>query len=96
VVTKISETHAPDADYEAARQQFSKEEFADLTLAIGLTDVYNRTTISFRKTPQPLLAKGGRIAGPYRLKDFLSRGALVANLAPLAGRGRMASKMTSG
>jgi AhpD family alkylhydroperoxidase len=58
VVTDIAATHAPDADYDAARKQFSEKEIADLTLAIGLINVYNRIAISFRKTPQSLLAKG--------------------------------------
>jgi AhpD family alkylhydroperoxidase len=57
VVTDIADTHAADADYQAARQVFSEKELADLTLAIGLINVYNRIAISFRKTPQSLLGK---------------------------------------
>jgi AhpD family alkylhydroperoxidase len=57
VVTDIAETHAPEADYDAAREQFGEKEIADLTLAIGLINVYNRLAISFRKTPLSLLAK---------------------------------------
>jgi AhpD family alkylhydroperoxidase len=56
VVTRIADTHVPDADYQAARGVFSEKELADLTLAIGLINVYNRLAISFRKTPQSLLA----------------------------------------
>jgi AhpD family alkylhydroperoxidase len=56
VVTRIADTHAPEADYQAAREVFSEKELADLTLAIGLINVYNRLAISFRKTPQSLLA----------------------------------------
>ncbi len=55
-VTRVAETSVPDADYEAAAAQFSHKELADLTIAIGLMNGYNRLAISFRSTPQA--AKG--------------------------------------
>jgi AhpD family alkylhydroperoxidase len=51
-VTKIAETHAPEADYKAAAAVFGEKELTDLTIAIGLMNLYNRLAISFRTTPQ--------------------------------------------
>lgn len=50
-VTEIADTRAPDADYAAARAAFDDKELADLTIAIGLINTYNRLAISFRATP---------------------------------------------
>ncbi|MDH6196043.1 AhpD family alkylhydroperoxidase [Mycobacterium frederiksbergense] len=50
-VTRISETGAPDSDYEAASAHFDAKELVDLTIAIGLMNAYNRMAISFRATP---------------------------------------------
>jgi AhpD family alkylhydroperoxidase len=53
-LTLISETHAPDAAYEAARAAFSDKELADLTLLIGTINVWNRIAIGFR-APLPVV-----------------------------------------
>jgi AhpD family alkylhydroperoxidase len=53
-LTQVSQTHAPDADYEALCEQFSERERVDLTLAIGLINTFNRLAIGFRKTPEPV------------------------------------------
>lgn len=50
-VTRVSETHVPDADYAAAAAEFSDKELADLTYAIGLMNVFNRLGIAFRVPP---------------------------------------------
>jgi alkylhydroperoxidase family enzyme len=42
----------PDDAYQAAAAVFGDKELADLTIAIGLMNVYNRLAISFRRTPQ--------------------------------------------
>lgn len=55
-VTRVSETGVPDAAYEAARAVFEERELVDLTIAIGLMNAYNRMAISFRNTPQAVLA----------------------------------------
>jgi AhpD family alkylhydroperoxidase len=47
-LTLISQTHAPDADYEAARAVFSDEELIHLTLAISNINAWNRIAIGFR------------------------------------------------
>jgi AhpD family alkylhydroperoxidase len=51
VVTRVAETHIPDADYEAARDEFSDKELADLTYAIGLMGALNRLGVGFRVPP---------------------------------------------
>jgi AhpD family alkylhydroperoxidase len=56
-VTRVAETAVPDAAYEAARAVFSEKELVDLTIAIGLMNTYNRMAISFRNTPQAVLAQ---------------------------------------
>lgn len=54
-VTRVAETGVPELDFQAARAVFSEKELADLTIAIGLMNTYNRLAISFRKTPQAVL-----------------------------------------
>lgn len=50
-VTRVAETNIPDEDYKAAATVFNEKELADLTIAIGLMNAYNRLAISFRATP---------------------------------------------
>ena len=50
-VTAVAQTGVPDAAFQAARTVFSEKELADLTIAIGLMNAYNRLAISFRTTP---------------------------------------------
>lgn len=50
-VTRVAETNVPDADYEAAAAVFEPKQLADLTIAIGLMNTYNRLAISFRVPP---------------------------------------------
>jgi len=50
-VTLVAETHVPDDVYEQAREQFSEEELANLTLAIVAINGWNRLAISFRTVP---------------------------------------------
>lgn len=52
-VTRVSETGVPDADYQDALTQFDETELANLTLAIGLINAYNRMAVSFRRGPEP-------------------------------------------
>jgi AhpD family alkylhydroperoxidase len=56
-VTRVSETGVPDEAYQAARVVFEERELVDLTIAIGLMNVYNRMAISFRNTPQAVAEK---------------------------------------
>ncbi|HQU93020.1 MAG TPA: carboxymuconolactone decarboxylase family protein [Pyrinomonadaceae bacterium] len=50
-VTLISESHASDEDYAAARAEFSEQELVDLTMAIVAINGWNRIGISFRAQP---------------------------------------------
>lgn len=50
-VTHLSDGHAPDGVYEAARQQFSEKELVDLTLAIVAINGWNRLAVAFRTVP---------------------------------------------
>ena len=54
-VTRVAQTGVPDAEFAAARQIFDEKELADLTVAIGLMNAYNRLAISFRRVPQAVL-----------------------------------------
>jgi AhpD family alkylhydroperoxidase len=51
-VTRVSETAVPDAEYQAAAAVFEPKQLADLTIAIGLINAYNRMAISFRTPPK--------------------------------------------
>ncbi|ROL79131.1 alkylhydroperoxidase [Pseudomonas protegens] len=51
-LTRLSETHAPDADYELLTSQFSPSECVDLSLAISTINSWNRLAVGFRKLPQ--------------------------------------------
>ena len=47
-LTLVAETHAPDADYEEAHRYFEGKELADLTVLIGMINLWNRLAIGFR------------------------------------------------
>ncbi len=51
-LTLLTETGAPDADYALVQAQFTPTEQADLTLAIGAINVWNRLKVGFR-SPHP-------------------------------------------
>ena len=48
VITNVSQTHAPDEEYEAARAQFGEEELVKLTVAVIAANGWNRLAIAFR------------------------------------------------
>jgi AhpD family alkylhydroperoxidase len=56
-VTRVAQTGVPDEAYEAARAVFDERELVDLTIAIGLMNMYNRMAISFRNTPQAAVGR---------------------------------------
>ncbi len=47
-LTRLSDTHAPDADYAALKAQFSEEEQVALTLLIGVINSFNKLGVGFR------------------------------------------------
>jgi alkylhydroperoxidase family enzyme len=50
-VTRVADTGVPDAEYAAAAAVFDRKKLADLTIAIGLMNAYNRMAIGFRAVP---------------------------------------------
>ena len=47
-VTRVAETGIPDADFRAAAAVFDERQLADLTIAIGVMNAYNRIAVGFR------------------------------------------------
>ena len=57
-VTRVADNGVPEADFEAAAAVFDSAELADLTIAIGLMNAYNRLAISFRAAPAAAQIQG--------------------------------------
>jgi phage terminase small subunit len=51
MLTLISETHAPEEIYRDIAAHFTEKEMVDLTIAIGLMNVFNRIAIGFGCDP---------------------------------------------
>lgn len=47
-LTRVSETHAPDEDYQMIAEQFSPEEQINLTMMIVVINGFNRIGVGFR------------------------------------------------
>ena len=47
-LTRVAETHAPDAVFEEVRRNFSDKELVDLSTAIAMINAWNRLSIGFR------------------------------------------------
>jgi AhpD family alkylhydroperoxidase len=56
VVTRLGHQGVPDSAFKAAAAAFGEKQLADLTIAIGLMNAFNRIAISFRATPMALAA----------------------------------------
>ena len=50
-VTFVAGAHVPDAVYDEVRPHFSERELADLTLAVGTINAWNRLAIAARTPP---------------------------------------------
>ena len=50
-VTRVAESHVPDAVWEQVRPQFTPEETVHLTLLVATINAWNRFAIAFRKLP---------------------------------------------
>jgi AhpD family alkylhydroperoxidase len=61
-VTRVAETNVPDSDYRAAAASFDQKQLADLTIAIGMMNAYNRMAISFRVPPDAVRQKQRELA----------------------------------
>jgi AhpD family alkylhydroperoxidase len=64
-ITRIAESHAPDDAYEALHPHFSEKEIADLTILIGMINLWNRVG---HRLPQPTCRRScrGGIVGSFR------------------------------
>lgn len=51
-MTRLEQTGAPDADWQAVTEAFTEDEQAWLSLAIGAINVWNRVQVGFR-APHP-------------------------------------------
>ncbi|HTN63005.1 MAG TPA: carboxymuconolactone decarboxylase family protein [Devosia sp.] len=47
-LTLLSETRAPDADFQALKAHFSDEQIVNITVAIGAINVWNRLAVGMR------------------------------------------------
>jgi len=47
-LTRIEQTQAPDADYDALKARFSEAEQVNLTFAVGAINTWNRLAVGFR------------------------------------------------
>src|ERR1700742_2791491 len=54
-VTRVAETGVPDEAFKAARAVFEEKELADLTIAIGLMNTYNRLATASGPRRRPFL-----------------------------------------
>lgn len=50
-VTRVADTHVPDAVWALMPPQFTPEEIVDLTLLVSTINAWNRFAIAFRKLP---------------------------------------------
>jgi AhpD family alkylhydroperoxidase len=50
-LTRLSESHAPDEDYQALKAAFTEEEQVNLTLLIGAINSFNKIGVGFRLGP---------------------------------------------
>ena len=74
-VTRVADTTVPDAEFQAAFTVFSEKELADLTIAIGLMNTYNRLAIGFGFRRQR--RRGPEMCSPLPRDDWLSFFALT-------------------
>jgi len=51
-LTLVSQTHAPDDDYEAVQAHFSEPEQVKLTMLIAAINSWNRLCVGFRSVPR--------------------------------------------
>ena len=51
LLTRVADRHPSDSEYERVKAHFTDGEIANLTIAIGLMNAYNRVAIGFGRTP---------------------------------------------
>jgi len=50
-VTRVADTHVPDPAFAELKKHFTDKEIVDLTLAVGMINLWNRLAISLRAVP---------------------------------------------
>src|SRR5262245_25491838 len=65
-VTRLGDRGVSDEAFEAAAAVFNEKQLADLTIAIGLMNAYNRLSISFHTTPLAVAKHVGERRSPVR------------------------------
>jgi AhpD family alkylhydroperoxidase len=50
-VTRVADSHVPDAVYDEVKARFSAKELSDLTLAVAAINAWNRLSIAARVVP---------------------------------------------
>lgn len=56
-VTTLAPDFVPDEVFEEARRHFSEQDLANLTVAIGMINTWNRLSVSFRSVPASFAEK---------------------------------------
>lgn len=59
-LTRVADTGAPDADYDAAAAVFSERELGDLTVAVSLMNAFNRIGVGTRIVPAAVARAAGQ------------------------------------
>jgi AhpD family alkylhydroperoxidase len=52
LLTRLADGHVSDADFAAAREEFTEEELANLSLAIVMINGWNRLNVGFKVPPR--------------------------------------------
>jgi len=60
-VTKVADSHVPDALFAKVHKHFNEKELADLTLAVATINAWNRLSISARAVPGTYQAPKARV-----------------------------------
>jgi len=81
-LTLVAETRAPDDVYAAVRAQFKDEELANLTVLIGLINLWNRLAIGFRNVHP--VGDSAEVPKARRAGLTMKRVAILAAAAALA------------
>jgi AhpD family alkylhydroperoxidase len=56
-LTLVRQTHVPDEIYESVRKHFSEKEIVDLSILVGMINLWNRLAVSARIVPGTYQAK---------------------------------------
>jgi AhpD family alkylhydroperoxidase len=56
-LTLVRQTHVPDEIYESVRKHFSEKEIVDLSILVGVINLWNRLAVSARMVPGTYQAK---------------------------------------